>query len=165
MGHEKLIEALEAETAETAAQIVGDAKKQSDHLIQNAKDDAEKLMQHKLNAIAQETERANTAKKNAYISSLKGDLNSIKSSLMDQTLNEVILELKNLPEEKYREALTKLFDNLLSHIGDYISDEENANTAVSGKVYASDETIRVIKDYAKSKKVEIATGDVDYGLA
>jgi len=160
MGHEKLIEALAAETNQTAKIIVDDAQKQADHLIQNAKDDAEKLMQHKLNAISQETERNNTAKKNAYISSLKGNLNSVKYSLMNQTLDDVLLEFKNLPKEKIRDALIKLFDNLLAHIDDY----EKAKTDVRGKLYASTETTEVIKDYAKSKKAELFSGDVDYGF-
>jgi len=145
MGHEKLVEALEAETTETAKNIIETATKRADDLIQNAAADAEKLKQHKLSAFALEIERENTAKRNGLVSSLKGNLNALKFSLMEQTFAEVFLELKNLPEEKYRAALTKLFDRLLHHIAVY----------ETGTLYADSKTGEALKEYSVSKKVEL----------
>ncbi|MES0490060.1 MAG: hypothetical protein ABUK01_08720 [Leptospirales bacterium] len=145
MGHEKLVEALQAETAETAEKIISDAKKKADDLIRNAAADAEKLREHKLGAIALEVERENTAQKNGLVSSLKGDLNSAKYSLMEETFSEVLLEIKNLPEEKYREALTVLFDSLLHHTRAY----------EKGNIYVDSNAAQIINSYATSKKVDL----------
>jgi len=150
MGHEKLVKALEAETEQEAEKIVADAKKQANDLLQNAEADAEKLKQHKLNAVVLEIEKENTSKKNALASSLKGDLNSLKYSLIERVLDEIFLELKNLPAEKYRAALTKLFDDLLHHI--YAYDK--------GSIYADSDADTILQSYAKSKKIDLQKGDL-----